>query len=82
MEWRQTFNAIDFPVLIIDLDGAIKRSNEAAELIAGLAAEQITGKRLTEIATHEPWKKAADLLEVVQQQSFAGFGGGYLRDNG
>ena len=67
MEWRQTFNAIDFPVLIIDLDGAIKRSNEAAELIAGLAAEQIAGKRLTEIATNEPWKKAADLLEVVRK---------------
>src|SRR4029079_8235867 len=67
MEWRQTFNAIDFPVLIIDLDGAIKRSNEAAELIAGLAAEQIAGKHLTDIATNEPWKKAADLLEIVRK---------------
>ncbi len=33
MEWRQTFNAIDFPVLIVDLSGAIKRSNLAAEQI-------------------------------------------------
>ena len=40
MEWRQTFNAIDFPVLIIDLQGVIKRSNEAAEQIAGLDSER------------------------------------------
>src|SRR6202008_3648803 len=43
MEWRQTFNAIDFPVLIVDLDGVVKRSNEAAEQIAALEAEQIVG---------------------------------------
>ena len=36
MEWRQTFNAIDFPVLIVDLAGAIKRSNQAAEQIVGI----------------------------------------------
>ena len=35
MEWRQTFNAIDFPVLIVDLAGTIKRSNLAAEQIVG-----------------------------------------------
>ena len=35
-EWRQTFNAIEFPVLIVDLAGTIKRSNLAAEQIAGV----------------------------------------------
>src|SRR6185503_8729501 len=43
MEWRQTFNAIDFPVLIVDLAGNIKRSNQAAEQIVGISAEQILG---------------------------------------
>ncbi|HEU0252595.1 MAG TPA: PAS domain S-box protein, partial [Pyrinomonadaceae bacterium] len=43
MEWRQTFNAIDFPVLIVDLAGTIKRSNLAAEQIVGIEAEQIVG---------------------------------------
>src|SRR5689334_5810727 len=41
MEWRQTFNAIDFPVLIVDLEGTIKRSNLAAEHIVGVGAEQM-----------------------------------------
>ena len=66
MEWRQTFNAIDFPVLIIDLEGVIKRSNEAAEQIAGLSAEQIIGRSLGEIGEHEPWKSAVHLFEKVR----------------
>src|SRR4030095_10133737 len=28
MEWRQTFNAIDFPVLIVELNGTIRRLNQ------------------------------------------------------
>ncbi len=69
MEWRQTFNAIDFPVLIVDLDGIIKRSNEAAEQIAALEAEQIVGRKIGEISEHEPWKKAAELLEKARNSS-------------
>jgi len=66
MEWRQTFNAIDFPVLIVDLDGTIRRSNETAERIAELDAEVIIGKKLGEISEVEPWKKAAHLMEIVR----------------
>ncbi|HEU4795485.1 MAG TPA: PAS domain S-box protein, partial [Pyrinomonadaceae bacterium] len=65
-EWRQTFNAIDFPVLIIDLGGTIKRSNLAAEQIAGFAAEELSGRKLGELGDNEPWKKAAALLETVR----------------
>ena len=65
MEWRQTFNAIDFPVLIVDLAGAIKRSNLAAEQIAGIEAEQILGKLITQLGPSEPWKKAAELIENI-----------------
>ncbi len=67
MEWRQTFNAIDFPVLIIDLDGNIKRSNQAAEQIVGISAEQILGKTVSELGEHEPWKKAIELLERIRE---------------
>ena len=66
MEWRQTFNAIDFPVLIVDLDGTIKRSNLAAEHIVGVGAEQILGQRLAELDGNEPWKKATELIEQVR----------------
>jgi len=67
MEWRQTFNAIDFPVLIIDLDGYIKRSNQAAEQIVGVEAEQILGKTVGQLGEHEPWKKAEEMLESLRE---------------
>ena len=65
-EWRQTFNAMDFPVLIVDLGGTILRANLAAEQIAGLTAEEFSGRRVGELGDHEPWKKAAALIETVR----------------
>ena len=69
MEWRQTFNAIDFPVLIIDLEGAIKRSNLAAEQTIGIEAEKIVGTTLSKLGENQPWKKAAELLENIRDNS-------------
>ena len=66
MEWRQTFNAIDFPVLIVDLDSSIKRSNLAAEQILGVDPDQILGKRVSELGESQPWKKAAELIEEIR----------------
>jgi PAS domain-containing protein len=65
-EWRQTFNAMDFPVLIVDLSGTIKRSNLAAEQIAGFAAEELSGRKVGELGDNQPWKRAAALIENVR----------------
>jgi PAS domain S-box-containing protein len=67
MEWRQTFNAIDFPVLIVDLAGAIKRANQAAEQIVGIEAEQILEKTVRELGDNQPWKKASELIESLHE---------------
>jgi len=66
MEWRQTFNAIDFPVLIVDLEGVVKRSNLAAEQIVGIEAEKIVGATLHQLGDSQLWKKAAELLETIR----------------
>jgi PAS domain S-box-containing protein len=65
MEWRQTFNSMDFPVLILDLEGQIKRSNEAAEHIAGTATEELVGKNISELGDVQPWKMTAELLHEI-----------------
>src|SRR5688500_9813681 len=65
-EWRQTFNAMDFPVLIVDLAGRIKRSNVAAEEIVGIAAEELAGRTVGELGNNEPWKKATALIEAIR----------------
>jgi PAS domain S-box-containing protein len=68
-EWRQTFNAMDFPVLIVDLAGTIKRSNLAAEQIAGISAENLADRIVGELGDSQPWKKAAELLENIRDNS-------------
>src|SRR5215218_5002231 len=67
MEWRQTFNAIDFPVLIVDLAGNIKRSNQAAEQIVGIEAEKILGQDVGQLGENQPWKKAAEMIESLRE---------------
>ncbi len=66
MEWRQTFNAIDFPVLIVDLAGTIKRSNLAAEQIVGIEAEKIVGTTIGKLGETQPWKKASELIDNIR----------------
>jgi PAS domain S-box-containing protein len=65
MEWRQTFNAIDFPVLIVDLWGTIKRSNLSAEQIVGIDAEKIFGTTIGELEG-QPWQKASELIAGIR----------------
>lgn len=68
MEWRQTFNAIDLPVLIVDLNGTVKRLNEAAEAIASIQPDQIVGRNISELGATEPWRKAAELIQEIRSQ--------------
>ncbi|MEP6741820.1 MAG: PAS domain S-box protein [bacterium] len=70
MEWRQTFDAIDFPVLIADLEGTIKRSNEAAEHLIGAQTEHLVGQRVADLGEAQPWRKAADLIERIRETGF------------
>lgn len=67
MEWRQTFDAIDFPVLIVDLEGRIRRCNEAAEHIVGNTAEEIAGQVVSDLGERQPWQKAVELIENIRQ---------------
>lgn len=67
IEWRQTFDTIDFPVLIVDLEGTIKRSNAAAEQVAGAHAEQLVGQSVADLGEGQPWRKAAELLRRVRE---------------
>ena len=66
LEWRQTFNAIDMPVLIVDLSGNIKRLNEAAEAITGLEPDEIADRKISELGPKEPWRTAGELIREIR----------------
>jgi len=67
IEWRQTFNAMDFPVLIVDLEGRIRRLNKAAQEIAASDKEEIIGQEVASAGSGQPWQKAAELLKHIRE---------------
>src|SRR5438445_2949881 len=67
IEWRQTFNAIDFPVLIVDLAGRVKRSNQAAHDIAASEGEEIIGREIAKAGPGQPWQKASELISRIRE---------------
>lgn len=66
IEWRQTFNAIDFPVLIVDMAGRIKRLNQAADTIAGFGPDEAVGRDIAGLGSTQPWQKASELLTLIR----------------
>jgi PAS domain S-box-containing protein len=69
IEWRQTFNAIDFPVLIVDLGGRIRRLNQAAHEIAENDSEEIVGREIAKAGPGQPWQKASELISQIGEDS-------------
>src|SRR5262249_11061665 len=64
-EWRQTFDAVDFPILVVDVNGAITRLNRAARDVAGLPYEEQIGKTFHQLSSDEPWRTAGELVRAA-----------------
>jgi PAS domain S-box-containing protein len=64
-EWRQTFDAIDNAILILDRFGAVTRLNAAARKLAGRSYDDVLGRTLSMLGPDEPWIGAADSVAGV-----------------
>jgi PAS domain S-box-containing protein len=64
-QWRTTFDAIDSPVLLFDLDGHVTRLNRAALQLTGLTYSDVLGRRADEVDGGELWRQAAALAAAV-----------------
>jgi len=71
LEWRLTFDAIEFPVLIVDLAGRIRRLNRAAKELAGSSYEEIMGRTVESISDGQLWQKAAELVRSIKDSAAA-----------
>jgi signal transduction histidine kinase len=57
-DWRRTFDAIDSPVMILDLEGRLVRANATVHTLTGHSGD-ITGRAVTSLGEGEPWQTAA-----------------------
>jgi PAS domain S-box-containing protein len=68
MEWQLTFDAIESPLLLMDLDGRIRRMNQAAQELSGRSYQQNVGQYVGSISSREPWQKAAQIVAGIRNE--------------
>jgi len=64
-EWQRTFDAMEFPVLIVDVGGRVRRINRAGRDLLERPYADIVGRPLAELSDREPWRTAARLHSRV-----------------
>lgn len=71
-DWRRTFDAIDSPLMILDLEGRLIRSNLAARTLAGRNAEDHGAPHVGSLGPGEPWRSIAQLVDHAHESGVAG----------
>jgi signal transduction histidine kinase len=66
-DWRRTFDAIDSPVMILDLEGRLVRANAVVHALLGQPEPTLDGRMLTDAGQGEPWQTAARLVAEAGQ---------------
>ncbi|MEW6208441.1 MAG: PAS domain S-box protein [Acidobacteriota bacterium] len=69
IEWRQTFDAIRSPIVILDSRGVVRRLNRAAKEMIDRDYGEIIGKDIRLIAQNEPWQKAAEIATAIDERA-------------
>ena len=65
-DWRRTFDAIDSPVMILDLAGRLVRANTTVRSLSGISpGSGITGHDVTSVSGREPWETASRVAAVA-----------------
>jgi PAS domain S-box-containing protein len=67
-EWRRTFDAIDSPVMILDLEGRMVRANATVRALLGQgAADGVTGRIVTSLGRGEPWETVTRVAAAARE---------------
>jgi PAS domain S-box-containing protein len=64
-EWQLTFDAIQYPVLILDFAGRITQSNRAADEISGVPGVACAGHLIETLGPRQPWQKTGEMVRAV-----------------
>jgi PAS domain S-box-containing protein len=77
IEWRQTFDSVQTPIIITDGDGVVRRLNAPAAQLAGIAGATAAGAGIGALGDG-PWSAAAELIAAFH--AGAGRSGAEARD--
>jgi len=64
-EWQLTFDAIQYPVLILDFAGRVTQSNRAADEICRYPEGGCAGRSIETLGIGQPWRKVAELVRTM-----------------
>src|SRR3954470_14388858 len=64
-EWKETFDTVTTPILIVERSGAVVRVNRAALELSGLSEAEIGGIQIDAIGDGEPWQTASQLVSYI-----------------
>ncbi|HYN21017.1 MAG TPA: PAS domain S-box protein, partial [Thermoanaerobaculia bacterium] len=64
-EWRSTFDAIQWPLLMLGLDGRLRRINRAGVELLNRQYRDLIGLPVSQIGAGQPWEAVAALTQRV-----------------
>ena len=65
-DWLHTFDALQFPIFILDLGGAAFQANRAASELSGLALEEMYRRPIASLGSGGLWSKAGQLAAAIR----------------
>src|SRR2546429_3296242 len=65
-DWLHTFDALQFPIFILDLGGAAFQANRAASELSGLALEEMYRRPIASLGSGGLWSKAGQLAATIR----------------
>lgn len=74
LEWQLTFDAIESPLLIFDLDGRLTKMNRAARDLPRDRDASLTDLTIDNLGSSPLWQKAAELMRLIRASRVAASG--------
>jgi PAS domain S-box-containing protein len=64
-DWTRTVDAVQSAIIVVGLDGRVRRLNRRAAELAGRDFKDSLGRRVDELGRGEPWRTAHTLIQIV-----------------
>jgi PAS domain S-box-containing protein len=67
MEWRMTFDAMNSPIVMLDIHGVVLRVNRAAQQLCGRDYREMAGQPVYTLGPESPWRKLGAMATFIRE---------------